>query len=148
MYLLQWISALCPGAIWSPPGLEPKTCCSWAAHSTNTHCNECIAQWYRCQLGCSGSPNLPCISRFCYRSILSEIIFFFQHLLRNDIHRNILWILEQIHKSFEIGVWKSQKPIFPLVALIRARKGKYFWISQDKIDHLRLVWPCLILSNF
>ena len=31
------------------------------------------AQCSRCQLGCSGSQNCPCISGSCYRSILSEI---------------------------------------------------------------------------
>ena len=30
------------------------------------------AQCSRCQLGCSGSQNFPCISVSCYRSILSE----------------------------------------------------------------------------
>ena len=33
----------------------------------------------------------------------------------------------------KIRVWKSQKPIFLMV---------------DKIDHLRLIWACSILSNF
>ena len=32
------------------------------------------AQCSRCQLGCSGSQNFPCISGICYRSILSENI--------------------------------------------------------------------------
>ena len=45
------------------------------------------AQCSRCQLGCSGTQNFPCISGNCYRSILSEI-----------------------------RVWKSQKPIFLMVA--------------------------------
>ena len=31
------------------------------------------AQCSRCQLGCSGSQNFPCISGSCYRSILFEI---------------------------------------------------------------------------
>ena len=31
------------------------------------------AQCSRCQLGCSGTQNFPCISGNCYRSILSEI---------------------------------------------------------------------------
>ena len=31
------------------------------------------AQCSRCQLGCSGIQNFPCISGNCYRSILSEI---------------------------------------------------------------------------
>ena len=47
----------------------------------------CSAQCFRCQLGCSGSQNFPCISGSCYRSILSEI-----------------------------RVWKSQKPIYLMVA--------------------------------
>ena len=50
------------------------------------------AQCSRCQLGCSCSQNFPCISRFCYRSKISEI-----------------------------RVWESQKPIFFLVADIRTR---------------------------
>ena len=45
------------------------------------------AQCSRCQLGCSSTQNFPCISGNCYRSILSEI-----------------------------RVWKSQKPIFLMVA--------------------------------
>ena len=45
------------------------------------------AQCSRCQLGCSDSQNFPCISGSCYRSISSEI-----------------------------RVWKSQKPIFLMVA--------------------------------
>ena len=46
-----------------------------------------IAQCSRCQLGCSCGQNFPCILGSCYRSIVSKI-----------------------------RVWKSQKPIFLMVA--------------------------------
>ena len=52
------------------------------------------AQCSRCQLGCSGSQNFPCISGSCYRSILSEI--------RDWKSQYFSWLLKSEHVKTNI----------------------------------------------